>query len=388
MSALEIFNDIPEIIKEINIDENISRETETNFRIEKLLGIGGAATVFKAKVMNDIENLKSNTDVAIKLCNSMFTYQGCVLLKDEAEYTNTFSVLNNKKICYNYPIIYGFYHRCLFFTPKELEEIFDYMEENDIKKGKDSFILYCTSPKHVNLNKIDDSIIKYVSKNFDTEFLIRSREILPKTDNILGLYYLSKRIEKNINWETNQELYDYLELQQEYKCDMFLAMQYLNGKTLNELKPLGSHFKFSDRVFFEYMYSTIVRLFYVKKNTIDIQKSNAMIIKTNIPRIYHYDNKYYIIKGDIFYWIDIADLYDVEIVLKSDFTFKDFYTPKQWEFLNELFKSQDEINIRMFIDKLFKWISNKVPVLDEEHIAKYIVSNYNYRYVNPSKMLI
>ena len=112
ISGISEIPEIPEITDgDINIDEKISKEIETNFKIEKLLGLGGSGTVFKAKVMNDMKNLRSNTDVAIKLCNSMLTYSGCILLKDEAEYTNTFSVLNYKKLCYNYPIIYGFYHR-------------------------------------------------------------------------------------------------------------------------------------------------------------------------------------------------------------------------------------------------------------------------------------
>ena len=383
ISGISEIPEIPEITDgDINIDEKLSKETETNFKIEKLLGLGGSGTVFKAKVMNDMKNLRSNTDVAIKLCNSMLTYSGCILLKDEAEYTNTFSVLNYKKLCYNYPIIYGFYHRCLFFECKELKEIFEYMEENDIEKGKDSFLLYCTVPKHININKIDSSIIKYVSENFDIEFLLRSREILPKTENILGLYYLSKREQKNINWEDNTELYDYLDLQQDLKCDMFLIMQYLDGKTLLEIKILNNGFKFTDNLFFEYMYSTIVRLFYIKKNQVDIQESNAMVVNTSIPRIYFYNNMYYLIRGDMFYWIDIANLNHVYTIIKSDFRFQNFYTQNQIKLLNDLFENKEELNIKFFLKKLFMWISDKVPIMNEEELSKYIIVNYNYRYIN------
>ena len=297
MSVFNVFNDIPEIKDtEINIDLGVSKEIESNFRIEKMIGIGGSGTVFKAKAINNFGSIRSNMDVALKLCNSLISYRGCMLLKDETEYSNIFSVLNYKNICYNYPVIYGFFHRCLFFTPKELEEIFEYMNINNIKKGRDSFILYCTTPKHIDINKIDDTIISYVSENFDTDLLLKSREILPKSENILGLYLLSKRIEENIDWSTNQELYDYLELQQEYKCDMFLIMQYLNGKTLLEVKQINNEFKFTDNLFFEYMYSTIVRLFYIKKNQVDIQESNSMIVKSDIHRIYDYNNRYYIIR--------------------------------------------------------------------------------------------
>jgi hypothetical protein len=386
MSLLK--NDIPELQdKDINIDEKVSKEIESNFKIEKLLGLGGSGTVFKAKVINDTKNLKSDTSVAIKLCNSMLTYHGCILLKDEAGYTNTFSVLNYKNICYNYPIIYGFYHRCLFFTNNELEEIFEYMEDNGINKGKDSFLLYCTTPKYIDINEIDDTIVNYVFKNFDTDLLLKSREILPKTENILGLYYLSKRDQMDIDWENNSELYDYLELQQDLKCDMFLVMQYLNGKTLLEIKQINKNFKFTDNLFFEYMYSTMVRLFYVKKNQIDIQESNAMIVNTNVPRIYQYEDKYYIVKGDIFYWIDIADLNEVHHVVKSEFKYQNFYTQNQIQFLNDLFNDQKEINPKSFLNKLFKWISDKVPVMNEEELSKYIIFNYNYRYIDPSKIL-
>jgi len=389
MSVFNVLNDIPELKDiEINIDEKVSKEVECNFRIEKLLGLGGSGTVFKAKIMNDIENLRSNTDVAIKLCNSMLTYSGCILLKDEAEYTNTFSVLNYKNICYNYPIIYGFFHRCLFFTCNELKMILEYMEENGIENGKDSFLLYCTTPKHIDLNKIDDTIIKYVSENFDIDLLLRSREILPKTENIIGLYYLSKREKENINWETNYELHDYLELQQDLNCDMFLVMQYLNGKTLLEIKQINNRFKFNDNLFFEYMYSTIVRLFFIKKTQVDIQESNAMIVTTNVPRIYHYGDRYYLIRGDIFYWIDIANLNNVDVVVKSDFRYQNFYTTSQNELLNELFKDNDEINTLIFLDKLFRWVSDKVPIMNHDEISKYIIVNYNYRYINPSRILI
>jgi serine/threonine protein kinase len=386
MSLLK--SDIPELEdKDINIDDKVSKEIECNFKIEKLLGLGGSGTVFKAKVINDTKNLKSETTVALKLCNSMLTYYGCILLKDEAEYTNTFSVLNYKNICYNYPIIYGFYHRCLFFTNTQLEEIFEYMENNGINKGKDCFLLYCTTPKYIDINEIDDSIVNYVFKNFDTDLLLKSREILPKTENILGLYYLSKRDQTDIDWGNNSELYDYLELQQDLKCDMFLLMQYLNGKTLLEIKQINNNFKFTDNLFFEYMYSTIVRVFYIKKNQVDIQESNAMIVNTNVPRIYHYEDKYYIIKGDIFYWIDIANLNDVHQVVKSEFKYQNFYTPNQILLLNHLFNDKEEISVKFFINKLFKWISDKVPVMNEEDISKYIVFNYNYRYIDPSKIL-
>ena len=388
MSVFNVFNDIPEIKDtEINIDLGVSKEIESNFRIEKMIGIGGSGTVFKAKAINNFGSIRSNMDVALKLCNSLISYRGCMLLKDETEYSNIFSVLNYKNICYNYPVIYGFFHRCLFFTPKELEEIFEYMNINNIKKGRDSFILYCTTPKHIDINKIDDTIISYVSENFDTDLLLKSREILPKSENILGLYLLSKRIEENIDWSTNQELYDYLELQQEYKCDMFLIMQYLNGKTLLEVKQINNEFKFTDNLFFEYMYSTIVRLFYIKKNQVDIQESNSMIVKTDIHRIYDYNNRYYIIRGNIFYWIDIANLNDVRAVVKSEFKFQNFFTTKQKNLLNEMFSNEEDIKVRLFLDKLFNWISDKVPVMNGEEISKYIVANYNYRFIDPSKIL-
>jgi hypothetical protein len=386
---MSVLNDIPEIKESeiINIDENVSNKIEVNFKIEKILGLGGSGTVFKAKVMDDYLFLRTNMDVALKLCNNILTYQGCILLKDEAEYTNTFSVLNYKNICYNYPIIYGFFHRCLFFTPKEVIQILEYMEENGIKKGKDSFILYCSVPKYIDINKIDDSIIGYVSKNFDTNVLLKAREILPKTDNIAGLYFLSKRSQEKIDWNTNSEIFDYLELQEDLKCDMFLIMQYLDGKTLLEVKQINNEFKFTDNLFFEYMYSTIVRLFYIKKNQVDIQETNSMIVNTNVPRIYYYNNSYYLIKGNIFYWIDIADLNDVHVVIKSEFRYQNFYTKRQSILLNEMFSNNDKINIREFLDKLFNWISDKVPVLNEEEKSKYIVANYNYRLIDVSKIL-
>jgi hypothetical protein len=256
------------------------------------------------------------------------------------------------------------------------------MEENNIDNGKDAFLLYCTTPKHININNIDQTIITYVSENFNTDLLLKSREVLPKTENILGLYYLSKREQKNINWEDNTELYDYLDLQQDLKCDMFLIMQYLNGKTLLEIKILNSGFKFTDNLFFEYMYSTIVRLFYIKKNQVDIQESNAMVVNTSIPRIYCYNNMYYLIRGDMFYWIDIANLNDVYTIIKSDFRYQNFYTQNHIKLLNDLFENKEELNIKFFLKKLFMWISDKVPIMNEEELSKYIIVNYNYRYIN------
>lgn len=394
---------IPELTGiEINMDEKVSSEIESNFRIEKILGLGGSGTVFKAKVLNDIPqlSLKSDTDIALKLCNNMLTYEGCILLKDEAEYTNTFSILNNKNICYNYPVIYGYFHRCLFFTIDEVKQILKFIKDNNIKKGIDAFILYSTTPKDTDLNDIDSTILEYICNIYDsnTDLLLKAREELPKTDNILGLYYLSKRGKDHINheykekneilkWDNQTELYDYLELQEEVECDMFLIMQYLQGKTLLEIRQLNSNFKFSNSIFFEYMYSTIVRLFYIKKNQVDIQTSNSMITTTNIPRIYHYKQKYYIIRGDMFYWIDIADLTDVLKVVKSDFKYQDFYTEEQAKLLNKMFESKDIIQIELFLEKLFNWILDKIPVMNEESISKYIIVNYNYRFIETSKIL-
>jgi hypothetical protein len=112
-----------------------------------------------------------------------------------------------------------------------------------------------------------------------------------------------------------------------------------------------------------------------------------MIVNTNVPRIYYYNNRYYLIKGNIFYWIDIADLNDVHVVIKSEFRYQNFYTKRQSILLNEMFSNNDKINIREFLDKLFNWISDKVPVLNEEEKSKYIVANYNYRLIDVSKIL-
>lgn len=381
-------SEIPEIkSKSVYIDESKSLNIDSNFLIEDYIGFGGSSYVFKSKVLNKDEDLNfyPGMDIVIKLCKPILTMSGCRLFRDEAKYTNVFSSLNYKKLCYNYPIIYGFFHRCIFFSYEDLIKIVEYVETNNIDKGVDAFIIYSCCPKYID---IGSDIVDYVLKKFDTKLLNEAKEELPKTDNIYGLYLISKTSnesddDKKQDWDKNKELFDYLDLGQDLKCDMFLLLQYLNGKNIMEITSKNPHFKFSDNMFFESFYSMLCSISILNFVQIDIQVTNAMIVNTTIPRIYFYKDSYYLITGDMFYWIDFSDLNFINSLKKSSFNkYNTYFTQEQKELLNRIFDGKDKVSSEDILDSLFSWLSKKVIVMNKNEADRYMVINYNHRLVN------
>lgn len=377
--------DIPDIKESVYVDYENSSEIENIFHIEKLIGKGGSGNVYKSKIMKNDKRLNLNygMDIALKLCNSYLTYNGCISYKDEAKFTNIFSNFNSKKICYNYPIVYGFFHNCLFFTKDESDFIIEYMEKNNVEKCKDAFILYCVTPEHIILDK---KISLTLIEHYDLNFLYTSRKNLPKTDNSIGLYEMS--ISSMSDWTINNEVYDYLFSLPDLKgCDMFLLLQYLKGFSLSELKKNDPTFKFTDTLFFESVYSTMCAAFTIKFVQSDKQPDNAMIVSTNNPRIYLYKEKYHIITGDIFYWIDFNGLSYIENIVKSDIKFYNFFTREQQDLIDTIFDKGKIHSPKYFLDSIFDWISTKVIVLNKKEAIEYMVLNYNYRLVLVDQIL-
>ena len=379
--------DIPEL-KELLIDKD-EIEEGNEFFIDKFLGLGGSGNVYRAKVMQKNEKLSLNygMDVALKLCNPDMTYYGCLDYKKEAGFTNIFSSLNYHKICYNYPIVYGFFHSCIFFTKSESEAIINYIEDNNIDRCRDAFIIYCVSPEHI---EIDEDILKTLLENYDPKLLKESRDIFPKTQNVKGLYFMSLSLKGNNNWETNHETYDYLySLPDLNGCDMFILLQYLKGFTLMDLMINNPGLKFSDTLFFESVYSTISSIFFLHTIQTDRKSDNAMIVTTRNPRIYLYKENYYIVTGDTFYWIDINRLSEdyISNIVKSHIKFFNYFTEEQQRVINHIFEGKDYTSPEKFLDLLFNWISSKVIILNKEQITEYMVINYNYRLCIADKLL-
>lgn len=382
---------IPEIKKDtLNIDYNISEEFDTLFIIDKFIGTGGGATVYKSKVTetNDRLSLYYGMDIAIKLCNPDLTYRGCDMMKEELANTVAFSSLNYRKLCYNYPIAYGFFHKCIFFKKEDVNFIVDYIDDNNIKEGRDAFIIYCSTPPNIN---IDCDIIKYLLDKYKEdklEFLNESRKKFPKSDNAYGLYLLSKRKEKYIDWNLNEVLYDYLDYLQDLKCDMFLLLQYLKGNDLLELRQKSSLNKFTDTLFFESIYSTVCAISVLNIVPREVQESNAMIIETNNPRIYLYKNDYYIVEGDMFYWIDFQVINKETLISKDLIHFKNLFTQDQKDVIDLIFFKSDFPSVENVLDILFDWLKTKnIKILDRKTANKYMMINYNYKLVNVDELL-
>jgi hypothetical protein len=353
-----------------------------SFYIDKLLGIGGGSFVFKSNITekNDNMGLYYGMDIAIKLCNPLLTHEGCKLLEDEVTYTKIFNKMNEKNVCYNYPLCYGFFHSCLFFTSEETDFIMKYIEENKIVKGVDAFIIYCASPKNTSIKK---EIIGCLLNHYPSSFLIKSREIFPKTNNPLGIYLLSKRIQVYVDWDNNDNLYEYLDLQRDIDCDMFILLEYLEGDTLLELID----FKFTDSIFFEFIYSIICSIKILNLMQVDIQQSNAMIVKNKEPRIYCYKENYYLITGDMFYWIDFQGLNTILFISKSSIKFMNRFTEDQKMLIDMIFKETEYPNINYFLDMLFGWISNRVQVMKKEEADHYMTIHYDYKLINTTQLI-
>lgn len=348
-------------------------------------------------------------DVAIKLCNPDLTYIGCNMMKEELANTAIFSSLNSRKLCYNYPISYGFFHRCIFFKREDISFILDYIDDNNIREGRDAFIIYCSTPPYIS---IDESILDYLSSEYTRdrlEFLTKSREIFPKSENAYGLYILSKRKKNYVDWVSNEVLYDYLDYLKDLKCDMFLLLQYLEGKDLSELKDIfeskskllsyskksrkksrkRKYFKFTDSLFFECIYSTICSIAVLNTVPREVQDSNAMIINADNPRIYLYKDNYYIIEGDMFYWIDFQVIRREMVISKDLIHFKNLFTKNQRDLINSMFEKYDYPSVETVLDILFGWLyhSTNIKILDKKDAHKYMMINYNYKIVNVDELL-
>lgn len=384
-------------IHTLNIDKDATEELETGFYIDKFIGAGGGGTVFRAKVVEKNEKLSLHTgmDVAIKLCNPDLTYAGCEQMKEETVNTSIFSSLRYRKLCYNYPISYGFFHRCIFFNKESVNFIINYIKDNNILDGRDAFIIYCSTPPNID---IDKNIIDFLLNKYEdnSEFLTKSREVFPKTENSYGLYLLSKRREKEIDWSSNEVLYDYLDYLQDLKCDMFLLLQYLKGNDLSELRQRfeldidsrSRKFKLTDTVFFELIYSTICSISVLNIVPRDVQESNAMIIEADNPRIYLYKDIYYIVEGDMFYWIDFQVINREMLISKHLIYFKNLFTPDQKSLVDLMFSESDYPNVEYVLDLLFRWLYNKTTViLTKRDAQKYMVINYNYKLVKVDNLL-
>ncbi len=385
--------DIPQLLREnfVHIDEKMSSEVEENFMIEKRIGTGGTGIVFKAKVVNNVPelNLYSGMNIALKICKPFMGIEACELFKTEVDATSKFLKLNYDKLCYNYQAVYGYFYKCLFFSNKDVNIILDYIKKNNVNTGVDAFILYCSIPDHINMTDIDSTIVSYVLKTFDPEFLVESRKKLPKTNNIKGLYELSRLDNKELkenDWDDINEIYDHLDMRKDMTCDMFIIYQYLEGKTLRVLKyEEDTNYRFTDSIFFEFLYSTAISICKVKKQQIDIQPTNQMIVKTKIPRIYKYNNLYYLITGDMFFWIDIQDLNDINFseMTKSSFKLGNFYTEEQKKVIDNIFEER-HTTLEKFFNVLFDWIRVKknIVMMNRDMFLDYIIVNYNYRLVD------
>lgn len=379
--------DIPEL-KQPLIDKDDIEEGKNVFYIDKFLGRGGSGKVYRAKVMEQDDKLGLNLgmNVAIKICDPDLTYTGCLEYKKEAKLTNIFSSLNYNNICYNFPIVYGFFNSCIFFTKSQSEFIIGYMKKNNINICRDAFIIYCCTPENFD---IDQDIVEILLENYSPQILKQSRDLLPKTQNAKGLYLISLSLGDR-DWKKNQETYDYLfSLPDLEGCDMYILLQYLKGYTLTDLKKNDKEFKFPDNIFFESVYSTVSSVFFIHNIHTDRQSENAMIVNTINPRIYLYKNKYYIIEGDTFYWIDINRLssnYEINTLSKYDIKFFNCFTEEQQQLINHIF-SEENPSAEKILDLLFGWLSTKVSVLNKEEVTRYMVINYNYRLCLVDKLI-
>lgn len=363
----------------------------SNFYIDSFIGKGGSSLVFKAKVMKDEEELYINQDVVVKLCDSpLITGEFCISsFLNEYTNINLFSYLNKNNICYNYPLVYGYFHECLFFSFSQIEEIISYvlLEENKEKIGesKDAFIIYCLAR---DKTKLPNSLLSFIKHNIQPEFLFKSDQKLPKC-NINGLLGISLRSNVDENkenkdneeiWEGLNELYDYILTEKEVGCSIFLLLQYIEGNSLNKFV----NFYFSDVLFFEYMYSIFCSISTLKNIQGDIHDDNVMISpnKTELLRIYSYRNKYYIVDDSfLFYWIDfnvIVEKHDKNLI-KSDFTkLFSHCTPSQKDFINNFFSEKEEEKNKKFLEKLFEFSFSGKRKYDEKSLYSHIVGK-NHR---------
>jgi hypothetical protein len=121
---------------------------------------------------------------------------------------------------------------------------------------------------------------------------------------------------------------------------------------------------------------------------VDIQQSNAMIVRNKEPRIYCYKENYYLITGDMFYWIDFQGLNTVLFISKSSIKFMNRFTEDQKILIDMIFKETQYPNIYYFLDMLFDWLSKRVQVMKKEEADHYMTIHYDYKLINVTQLII
>ena len=345
----------------INHPEEIYEEFKDSIEIVKYIGRGGSGIVFLGKVSKNHKKLSLYVDdkVVIKICDPDITLYGCLEMKKEVINTYIFEKLNTMQVCYNFPIVYGYFHNCLFFGKSDKQKIITFINSN-IKKGqrKDALLLYAITPPDIILPK---SIVSYVKDNFQESVITEAENIIPKTYNVVGLLEYS-------NWEKSDNIFDYLDAEIDLDCSIFILFQYLPGLNLLELTLKYDGYKLSNSLFFECIYSTLSSIHFLNKIHGDTHLDNMMIVDTSVSRLYKYRDSYYVINnGSMFYWIDFAVLKDAIIPVKSYFMICwSVYSQEQREWLYRTFLN-NTLNSKEILVELFNWISEKEQMnsLDE-----------------------
>ena len=357
----------------------ITIELKDDLLIKKLIGKGGGSYVFKGNITSNELNIKEE-DVAIKLCDSMLGQLGCQEMRNEAYNTYLFSTLTSNNYCYNFPKIYGYFNKCLFFSEEEFEIIDNYITLKN--KPNDALLLYLTTPKN---SKLPSELLKYISENYSDQYLLYGLNHLPKTKNWKGLLDLSMNSNSKITWETNVEAYDYLELELDLSCSIFLLLQYLEGYNLLENQKNN----FSDDMFFEAIFSILMSIKHLNIIALDCHLDNCMIKKDNPKRIYSYNDSFFVIEDEAVFWIDFAKVSDTIatnkkspqsslLINKSMFMcLSSKFSQEQQVVINNFF--QDNVtNIDQMIDILVLWFLTKTKTYTLEEINKIKVLNRNF----------
>lgn len=369
----ELMKNIIEINRDVDdVYDVISEKIDQPIHLIECIGKGGSSIVYKASYGDML--------VAIKLCD--FDKYACLAFKDEVKNAYEFLQLNQLKRCYNYPMMYGYFHSCLFFEWNELKEIVDYINENDdeIMQKKDAFILYCTTPSHVDL---PDDLKKYVARHFSIDFILKSVEKMPKSKNSIGLINYLMGCEEDWRWEkweNSRKIYDYLfDLEMnETICSVFVMQQFLQGKTLDTYKN-----KLTDMIFFEYVYSMLISVLVLGKTLDDVHADNMMIVGCNVLRLYFYNLKYYAISGDMFYHIDLAvtnDRYQSRKVNKSTFSvISNLFTNEQKEWI-DTYATGLASDVLSY---LFEWLDKRgIRGMNEEEAKICMIESHNYKQID------
>jgi hypothetical protein len=344
-------------------DELIAEEVDDDIELHEIIGSGGSAAVYKAYSKH------LDSEVAVKLCDPGLEMVTCASFKDEVKNAYSFLLLNESRKCYNYPIFYGYYHTCLFFSPDQTRIILEYIDRelgNGYNEYKDRFIIYCITPRHISL---PPSLLQSLTENLPSEMLLKGINTLPKTKNSTALLNFSNLKRMGV--------YEYLSAELEnLNCSIFIMQQYLIGKTTfkNLREPL------KDTLFFEYIYSNLIPIIEFGKVYADSHGENVMIVPCNVIRVYKHKEMYYIIPGDMLYRVDAQSLSDVnpDRVEINSFGLLSIFTLSQKKWMDGIRR----MNALIVLDQLFQWASeNRIEVMDKEHAELFMTVNRNYKLV-------